>query len=313
MKNLTELSFVVRHVGGASVLDAGAGTGRFTFPLRGADYTVLALDISRDMLQRGKQHAQGRGKKFPCVQGEIERLPFDNGVFDSVVSITVLRHFPDWAPLLDEYLRVIREGGRVIFDMASREQQKFCNIMGMRQTYTEEGFKPSDFDAGVTFGEMKQYATERGCSVAVYQPHDFFNKNGLLEHGLGEDYEEFMATLRRHLAYEDVLRFCEMVHRRFLPAVSAAVCNSVLIVLEKRPGAEFRLPDTPPSELHVSKTPENVLLNVLKHALGRRYGSFMREASRHMKSREVQRFVAFCRESLLPRLPLEAFWEGFET
>lgn len=96
LRNLTETGFVLQHALGPKNLDAGAGTGRFTFPLLGADYQVVALDISRDMLGRGKAYAREERKAFPCVQGELERLPFSDGIFDSVVSMTVLRHFPQW-------------------------------------------------------------------------------------------------------------------------------------------------------------------------------------------------------------------------
>lgn len=304
LKNLTEAGFVLRFVAGPKVLDAGAGTGRFTFPLRDRDYTALALDISREMLRRGRLHAANTGKEFPCVQGEIERLPFSDEVFDSVVSMTVVRHFPNWKPVLDEYLRVTREGGRVIFDMASGEQQELGDSMGMPRPYIRQGeFSPLDFDTGVTLREMSDYAKERHCCVAAYQAHDFFNNNHLLQHVLGSDYERITDTVREHLAHDDVLRFCEMVHRRFLPVVSPAVSSSVLIVLEKRPRGEVDPQQETSSDLQSADESEAILLDTLKRGLGRRYGSFMREASRHMDSSEVREFVTFCRVSLLPRLP----------
>lgn len=304
LKNLTEVGFVLRYVAGPRILDAGAGTGRFTFPLRDRDYTTLALDISREMLRRGRLHAASTGKELPCVQGEIEGLPFSDEVFDSVVSMTVVRHFPDWKPVLDEYLRVTREGGRVIFDMAAGEQQEFGDSMGMPRPYVREGeLSPLDFDTGVTLREMSEYAKERHCCIAAYQAHDFFNNNHLLRHVLGSDYERIADTVREHLTHDDVLRFCEMVHRRFLPVLSPAVSSSVLIVLEKRPGDDVEPQQETSTDLQSADEPEAILLDTLKHGLGRRYGSFMREASRHMDSPEVREFVAFCKSSLLPRLP----------
>jgi len=179
--------------------------------------------------------------------------------------------------------------------MASGEQQQFGDTIGIPRPHVKDGFHPLDSDTGVTFREIEQHARERECRVAVYQAHDFFNNNHLLEHVLSDEYEEFMKTLRIHLAHDDVLRFCEMVHRRFLPAASPATCSSVLIVLEKQPGEGLCRRECVTDETLLSQDPGTVLLTMLRQGLGRRHGSFMREALRHMDSPEVKEFVAFCR------------------
>lgn len=303
LKNLTELSFVRRHALGPRILDAGAGTGRFTFSLRDAGHTVLALDISRDMLLEGRAHGAALQQAYPCAQGEIERLPFADGTFDSVVSMTVLRHFPNWEPLLDEYVRVVREGGRVIVDMASGEQQQFGDAIGIARPHLREGFQALEFDAGVTFQQIRSRARQRGLCIEAYQAHDFFNGNLLLKHAMAGDYDDFMSLLRQHLDHACVLQFCELVHRRFLPALGPATCGSVLLVLGKHDGPDWVPPEMPESFPQTRETPEKALEAALRRALGRRYASFVRETSPHLKAPEVARFVAFCRDSILPRWP----------
>jgi SAM-dependent methyltransferase len=311
LKNLTELGYVLRHVSGPKVLDAGAGTGRFTFSLREAGHTATALDISLDMLRQGRKQGAELGRAFPCLQGEIERLPFSDGTFDGVVSMTVLRHFPNWMELLDEYVRVIRDGGRIIFDMASGEQQEFGDSVGLSRPHLKDGFQPLEFDAGVTFGEMQTYASSRGLGIAAYQPHDFFNGNPVLEHVLGQEREAFMGKIKDLLERDEVIRFCEMVHRRFLPALSPAVCGSVLIVLEKHPETEFAPTNLPNLPAEHDETSESMLLRLLERSLGRRYRSFMREASRHMEAPGVREFVSFCRQQLLARWPVATLeWQS---
>jgi ubiquinone/menaquinone biosynthesis C-methylase UbiE len=55
------------------------------------------------------------------VAGELECIPFESGRFDTAISIDTFAHFPDWMANLDELLRVVKPGGRVIVDLGSRD------------------------------------------------------------------------------------------------------------------------------------------------------------------------------------------------
>jgi 2-polyprenyl-3-methyl-5-hydroxy-6-metoxy-1,4-benzoquinol methylase len=72
-----------------TVLDAGAGTGRFTIPLALRGLKVTHLDISLSMLKKAKENAANAGlsDNITFVHGKIGNLSkFADGAFDLVIS-----------------------------------------------------------------------------------------------------------------------------------------------------------------------------------------------------------------------------------
>lgn len=104
-------------VGGASVLDAGCGSGRITGWLaepvgpRGLvcalDSEPAALAIAADALGAiADRHIEG-------WQGDVRHLPFDDDTFDAAWSSMVLGYVDEPSAALAELVRVVRPGGRV--------------------------------------------------------------------------------------------------------------------------------------------------------------------------------------------------------
>ena len=58
--------------------------------------------------------AAGAGRGVPKVAGDATRLPFDDGVFDTVTISFGLRNVVDHAAGLGEMARVTRPGGRLV-------------------------------------------------------------------------------------------------------------------------------------------------------------------------------------------------------
>lgn len=95
---------------GSRYLDVGAGTGRAAMQLA-AEYgvDVVALDRSARMARltasRGLPHV---------VMADAHHLPFAAGAFDGVSADRVLQHLDDPEAALDELVRVLRAGGRLV-------------------------------------------------------------------------------------------------------------------------------------------------------------------------------------------------------
>ena len=117
LNTLVERRWIVRHLKGALVLDAGAGTGRFTAFLENQGNTVVALDSSQAMLDALREKAPG----IPSVRSDIYGLPLSDNSFDAVVCMHVFFHLPDWPVVLAELGRVLKPGGTVFFEMRSGE------------------------------------------------------------------------------------------------------------------------------------------------------------------------------------------------
>lgn len=101
---------------GLRILDAGCGSGWYAEQLieRGArldaiDASAVMVDYARERLE--KKGLLARGHAALQVADLADRLPFEDGVFDGIVSPLVLHYMRDWRPALREMKRVLKPGG----------------------------------------------------------------------------------------------------------------------------------------------------------------------------------------------------------
>ena len=94
------------------ILDAGCGTGIFTFDFLSQGARMIGLDISFPMLVRAGQKIQGY--PFAMVQGDMLHLPFPANSFDKIVSVTALEFIKDAQRSMEELFRVTKKGGWVV-------------------------------------------------------------------------------------------------------------------------------------------------------------------------------------------------------
>jgi phosphatidylethanolamine/phosphatidyl-N-methylethanolamine N-methyltransferase len=106
----------------AHILIDGAGTG-LDLPLLPAVHRYTALDLTRAMLRKGLPRS--RHLDIRWVQGDSQRLPFADGVFDHVLLHLILAIVPDTRAALEEAARVVRTGGRLfVLDKFLRPGEK---------------------------------------------------------------------------------------------------------------------------------------------------------------------------------------------
>jgi ubiquinone/menaquinone biosynthesis C-methylase UbiE len=94
-------------------LDAGCGTGFLSFELAGRGHRVTGIDFAPAMLAEARRKAAERGVSIRFEEGDAEQLPFAPGSFDLVVSRHVLWTLPHPEAAIDEWIRVLRPGGRL--------------------------------------------------------------------------------------------------------------------------------------------------------------------------------------------------------
>lgn len=107
---------VTRQPAGSAVLDIPCGGGLALRGLRpGQGVRYVAADISEAMLARTRRTAAARrlGAQVETVRADVADLPYDDGEFDLVLSLTGLHCFPDPYAALRELGRVTVPGGRI--------------------------------------------------------------------------------------------------------------------------------------------------------------------------------------------------------
>ena len=114
--DLRELADLVRDRPDARVLDLGCGGGHVSFRLAPLVREVVAYDLSPAMLAVVTAEAAKRGlTNIATREGPVERLPFEDGSFDLVVSRYSAHHWSDFRAGLKEARRVVASGGRAGF------------------------------------------------------------------------------------------------------------------------------------------------------------------------------------------------------
>ena len=78
---------------GATVLDAGCGTGLFSIRLAKEGYKVTAVDIASQMVDKAKAEATKQGVQ-DNITFEVNTLESVRGTYDAVVCFDVLIHYP---------------------------------------------------------------------------------------------------------------------------------------------------------------------------------------------------------------------------
>jgi demethylmenaquinone methyltransferase/2-methoxy-6-polyprenyl-1,4-benzoquinol methylase len=102
---------------GDRVLDVAGGSGDLARALArraGPTGEVWLTDISRPMLEAGRDRLLDDGMLLPLAQCDAERLPFPDAAFDCVTVAFGLRNMTRKDAALAEMRRVLRPGGRLL-------------------------------------------------------------------------------------------------------------------------------------------------------------------------------------------------------
>ncbi|HEX6351491.1 class I SAM-dependent methyltransferase [Actinophytocola sp.] len=95
------------------VLEVAVGTG-LNLPYYPPEIPLTGLDLSERMLDIARSRARGLARDVTLRRGSAHELPFADATFDTVVCTLGLCAIPDHETAVDEMVRVLRPGGRLI-------------------------------------------------------------------------------------------------------------------------------------------------------------------------------------------------------
>ncbi|MBK6997106.1 MAG: methyltransferase domain-containing protein [Lewinellaceae bacterium] len=110
------LAKLLRGISPEHVLDLACGTGRML------EFAETGCDFSTQMLAEARQKHPSKN----LIHGEATQLPFANEAFNAIFSLHFFMHLDTVTSsgVLDEAYRVLRPGGRLIFDFPSQKRRK---------------------------------------------------------------------------------------------------------------------------------------------------------------------------------------------
>jgi ubiquinone/menaquinone biosynthesis C-methylase UbiE len=98
----------------ARVLDVAAGNGNATLAAARRWCDVTSTDYVASLLESGRKRAQAEGHVIKFQEADAEQLPFAPGSFDFAISRHLLWTLPHPEAAIDEWIRILRPGGRLV-------------------------------------------------------------------------------------------------------------------------------------------------------------------------------------------------------
>lgn len=147
----------------ARYADLGIGDGLLTLMLAQVARSVTAVDLSEEMLTQLDKRAKARGfDNIEFVQGEIEDLPLPAKSHDVVVLSQALHHAASPARALEEALRILVPGGKllVIDLLAHREEWVREKLQHVHLGFTEVDFRQLIEEAGFEKIDVRRVARD---------------------------------------------------------------------------------------------------------------------------------------------------------
>lgn len=164
------------------VLEVGTGKGRFLSLLASHTERITTVDHDADQQRVARLYvcSTGRWRHIRYLAHDAEKLPWANASFDSVISVNTFHHLERPYAVLQEMLRLLKPGGKLILaDFSPRGFRIFDRIHraeGRTHPRLKNGL--AEFETFLRGGTGTNVRRYRGCNqeiLAVQAQRDLEN------------------------------------------------------------------------------------------------------------------------------------------
>jgi ubiquinone/menaquinone biosynthesis C-methylase UbiE len=165
----------------ANVLEIAPGPGYFSIELaKMGNFDITGMDISAEFVEICKTNAKRENVSINFLQGNVSKMPFENGAFDFIFCSAAFKNFKEPLTALHEMYRVLKDSGIVLIVDMNHDVSK--------EKLAEEAAKISK--SGFERWFMKK--TFKGLCKGAYSKNELknmikqtsFNKNEINEEGI---------------------------------------------------------------------------------------------------------------------------------
>jgi len=199
------IDFINSSPKNSTTADIGSGNGRHLIPYAKHCKTVIALDISNELLKITKEKLDENNlKNAVLIHSDAVNIPLKDNIFDSLIYIASLHNIKDRKnriQSLKEINRVLKKDGKALISVWSRWQDKY-----RKQFFKKWFIKQKDDE----FGDINIYWKQHGLDIPRF--YHLYSK------------KEFIADLKaaglKILEFQDVKMHSERYPDNYFATVT---------------------------------------------------------------------------------------------
>ena len=130
-----------RYVEGRDIVDMGCGAGYGSHSLSRLARSVRGVDLSEEAIAHAERNYEAQNLSYGV--GDVTRLPYEDGSFETAVSFEVIEHLERPEDLVEEAKRVLEDDG--VFIVSTPDKQAYSNDRNSVNPFHVKEMYPLEF------------------------------------------------------------------------------------------------------------------------------------------------------------------------